>query len=133
GKGEDAAALQLLERARQGGAQVPMLETVLAQLRAAVPPPEPAAAPAPAAGERPGSGSEGASAAASGPAAQAPESPAETGGATALGGAAQAHGDLPCELPLEALSTFRVPVYLNQSLVPLIFDTGASITTVSRS
>jgi hypothetical protein len=105
GRGEDAQALALLEQAEHLGVDMPMLEYTVAQLRHAVPVPEPTPGPEPEVAEvdRP-----------------VPEPPS------------LAASDLPCSVDLDERSTFRVEVDMVGQKVPLIFDTGASITTLSR-
>lgn len=117
GKGEDAGALQLLERAQRGGAQLPMLNFVVLQLRAQADATSENEAQAPSdevGGSEPGASAQGGL-------------PPASRGAAAIDTTR-----FPCELALQELSTFRVPVALNGATLPLIFDTGASITTISR-
>lgn len=104
GRGEDAAALSLLEQAQHHGVELPLLAWTVNRLRASR-----AAQLAELHDQR-----EHVAAEVEVP---EPESPPV---------------DLPCTLPLRKGGAFMVTVHLNGEETTLIFDTGASITTLDR-
>jgi len=62
----------------------------------------------------------------------ADEAPADSAAPAAAPPEQVVAAELPCTLDLEERSTFRITVAINDVTTPLIFDTGASITTLSR-
>jgi len=137
GAGRDQEALAQLQRARDDGARLPMLDWTIEQLEGGQRKPEPVAAASDGAPTRVPDASahdrEQADALLSDRASEADRAPPPVD-PLELGTRAPAP-ELPCAVEIERsarLGTFRVPVRFDDEIYWMILDTGASITVVTR-
>jgi hypothetical protein len=126
-RGEETRALALLREAKRGGADLPMLDFTLERLARAEPTPDVARAPAAVEAR----GRELRDAGAPGVAAASPAPSLDAGDADAATRVAAAAP--PCTIPLDghATGTRRLRVQVGDAVLSLVFDTGASITSLT--